>query len=143
MNGYTPDLTVARVDEISRLQPALHLACSTKHIKMVKFLVNRGLDIEQASSEDMRPLDFAIRTKRLNTVEYVIGLGADVHHSFHYNVTTHTPLTLAVWERSAEIVKRLIRAGADPSAAPPGANPPLFGAASDVNPERNTAPPGC
>ncbi len=125
----------ASVDELPRLQPALHLACSTKHINMVKFLVNQGLDIEQPSSDDMRPLDFAIRNKGLDTVEYLIALGADVHHAFHYNVTTHTPLTLAVWERSAHIVKRLIQAGADPSAAPPGADPPLFLAAGDVNPE--------
>ena len=125
----------ASLDEIPRLQPALHLACSTKHMKMVEFLVNRGLDIEQPSSDDMRPLDFAIRNRRLDTVKYLIALGADVHHAFHYNVTTHTPLTLAVWERSADIVKRLIQAGADPSAAPPGADPPLFLATGDVNPE--------
>jgi len=114
-------------------QPALHLACSRPHLGMVEFLVGSGLDVEQPSSEGMRPLDFAIGDRRLEIVDYLIDLGADVHHVFHYNGRGHTPLTLAVWVRDLEIVTRLIRSGADPSAAPPGGDSPLFGAAGSVS----------
>ena len=132
----------AQVDLINRdKETPLHLACEYGYIDIVKLLLDYGANIDQPNECGWTPLHYATEHNHINIVEWLIDKGAmkDLENSdgwlpshfaytrninmvkllinpLHINYPTNegaTPLILAIEDKNMDIVKFLIKQGAN------------------------------
>jgi ankyrin repeat protein len=102
----------------------LALACQEGRVKFVKYLVDRGCNVEDDNNHyRVRPLHAAASTGTLEIVEYLVEKGARVNAR---DITDLTPLHYAACSGSREVVSYLIKKGADVKAKTEDGITPLF-----------------
>ncbi len=94
-DGWTPLLYAAWLDDA----------------ESVRLLAERGVDIEATGGPGLSPLGVAAQYGKLKSVEALLALGAN--HDTPLGGAAYTPLMLAVAGGHPEVVKTLIRAGAE------------------------------
>ncbi|KAI3929888.1 hypothetical protein MKW98_004042 [Papaver atlanticum] len=116
-NGNTKLMTLllskgAQVDVATRLGTALQMAAAFGRQDAVKMLLNHGANPNVGSHGNMlKPLILAIFTKSWESVELLLQAGADPNAVSCGN----TPLVAAARDGRADVVRRLVEAGADPN----------------------------
>lgn len=95
-------------------------------------LLKQGADVNAADPDGTTPLQWAVRSDDIDTVQMLLRAGANPKPSNRYGVT---PLSLAAGNGNAAIVDVLLKAGADPAAAAPGGQTILMIAARTGNPQ--------
>ena len=89
----------------------LHMAAQEGHLDIVRYLVERGADFNQADKWGQTPLHAAAYNGHIEVVRYLIeGKGADFNLADRWN---QTPLHLAACYGHTEVVRYLIERGAD------------------------------
>lgn len=91
-------------------------AAFSASLDTIKYLVNRGADVNGGKARVMTPLDRAVNGNRADVVKYLIGEGADVNAIGVYSNgggKTTSLLTQAVQNGYFDIVKLLIENGAN------------------------------
>lgn len=102
-NGETLDVNI-----LSRL---LRLVSQLRNVRIVKYLVEHGANINQGDGDDGNtPVILASEEGHLEIVKYLVEQGANVDH---VNNDGYTPLISASYEGHLEIVKYLVEHGAD------------------------------
>lgn len=105
------DLLQAQPEQLNTPSPdgfsPLGLACFFGHPAVVKLLVEKGADVNQASANDWRaqPLHSAVAGRNQEIVAYLLQNGADVNARQHYNFT---PLHAAAQNGDADLIKVLL-----------------------------------
>ncbi len=84
-------------------------AADNGQLDIVKFLVERGVDVDATTVEGVTPLMYASQNGNTEVMEYLIGKGADVNATPYNNVTS---LIGAVRTGHYDAVKILLEAGA-------------------------------
>ena len=82
--------------------------------EMVKFLIENGVNVDEATVSNQTPLTFAIKKNLLAVVNLLVSFGADVNHAKDSNGTLLQIAT--TWYCDTEIMKVLISNGADVNA---------------------------
>ncbi|MFC1563373.1 ankyrin repeat domain-containing protein [candidate division KSB1 bacterium] len=83
------------------------------HLEIVRYLVEKGANIEAKERYQMTPLFWAINRKHSDIAEYLIGKGADIEAR---NIYRSIPLVAASENNLTEVVELLIEKGADVNA---------------------------
>lgn len=92
---------------------AVAWACRNDHLKVAKYLVEQGADIEMPTSGGLRPLHHAVNMNRENVVAFLLEANADV------NAGDSGGSTALHWSASRgvmNIIVRLIEKSADVNA---------------------------
>ena len=112
---------VNQVDEKnSRGLTPLRDAVRLNKTDMVKYLILSGADLKEKDSEGNDILLYAILNESPNEmIKTIINSNADVNTK---NNIDQTPLTVALAQKNVELVKMLIKAGADTGNMPDGQN---------------------
>jgi ankyrin repeat protein len=84
-------------------------AADNGQLEIVKFLVEKGVDVDAATQEGVTPLMYASQNGYTEMMEYLIGKGADVNATPYNDVT---PLIGAVRTGHYEAVQLLLESGA-------------------------------
>jgi ankyrin repeat protein len=90
----------------------LHFACQNGHEEIVKILIDKGADVNQATEKGFTPFYIACQNGHEEIVKLLIDMGADVSQTTKDGCT---PLYMACQNGHEEIVKLLIDMGADVS----------------------------
>jgi len=103
---------------------ALVRASERDDLAMVRFLVERGADVNQVCgcAEAETPLWLAVTTRSTEMARYLVGLGADVNCPAFAG---HFPLHVAAMRGWDDLVELLLGAGADAAALDQGGRTPL------------------
>ena len=92
-------------------QSLLHLAVLSNNMKVVLYLLNKGLDIDKEDSDGLTPLMLAMSHARyLNIVLLLLDRHASIEHT-SYN--GHSALSIAIRNDNPEGAKVLIKRGAN------------------------------
>ena len=84
-------------------------AADKGQMEIIKFLVERGVDVDATTVDGVTPLMYASQNGNLEIMEYLIGKGADVNATPFNNVT---PLIGAVRTGHYKAAEMLLKAGA-------------------------------
>ena len=90
---------------------ALHIVARRQDLTFLKFLTQKGADVNAENKAGETPMSIAVNANWLEGVEYLIYRKAKLDFT---NSTGETPLILAVHRRSPDLVEMLVKAGADP-----------------------------
>lgn len=105
----------------------LHKAAYEGHVDVVRFLLEKGANVDSRSNSGSSPLHGAAFHNRPEIARILVEAGADVNLANNYG---YTPLLSAAVGGSHEVVQILLDAGADPNARTAlGANAILSAAA--------------
>jgi cytohesin len=96
---------------------ALHYAAGHGHVKAVRVLLGAGVDPDARDSEGGTALARAANANQLAAVEILLRAGAAVDAGFLLEGRWVRPLHFAAAKGNAEVVRILLRAGADPSSS--------------------------
>jgi ankyrin repeat protein/CHAT domain-containing protein len=96
-------------------ETALHVAASQGQASEVRRLLRSGADINAKSAKGATPLHLAAANGHLEAVEVLLEARASVNETLVDS--GETPLLLAIRNHHSEVALRLLKAGADPSAA--------------------------
>ena len=99
----------------------LHLASEQGNLDFVKYLLNKGFDINSFSSDLRTPLSYAVIANKINVVNYLISQGADVNL---YNI--RSPLHKAIENDNIRMVQCLLDNRANIEAIDCDRNTPLM-----------------
>ncbi len=92
-------------------QSLLHLAVLSNNIKVVLYLLNKGLDIDKEDSDGLTPLMLAMSHSRyFNIVLLLLDRHASVEHTSHNG---HSALTVGIRNNNPEGAMVLIKRGAN------------------------------
>ena len=111
------------VDKVTKLS-ALSYASYSNNIKVVDFLVKNGANIEGDSKYPNNPIYFATLNNNVDIVELLINNGVDPNYAWEDR--GGTLLTQAVQMGKLEVVKVLLRYGANVNYCGNGKHSPLF-----------------
>jgi len=114
----------------------LHIAASSGQTKMVKFLIEKGADVNTGYPQKPTPLYWAAFKGHLDAVELLINKGAIINSE---SPNSPSPLFGAAWGGKKEIVELLIAKGADVNAKDSRGWTPLFAAAMTDKGGKDTA----
>jgi len=89
---------------------ALHLAVEENKIKMAKFLIDHGAQIEAKTDTGFTPLMTAVQSGNLEAIRMLVSYKADVNAQNSYHAT---PLMLAIADGKLSIIQYLLKNGAD------------------------------
>lgn len=109
------DIDIATEDEIFA-QDALYAAIAGQNIEIVRYLLDKGSDINAIYSESgSTPLDLAVITQDTEVVELLLSRGAKVDGAgdLGFDYITY-PLHTAISVGNVEIVRILLQYGANP-----------------------------
>ncbi|KAK7024839.1 O-methyltransferase family 3 protein [Favolaschia claudopus] len=70
------ELMTLLLDHGAKIGSVLHSACALGHIDMIKLLLDRGADLEARDARGT-PLTFAVASRKLDAVRYLLARGAD------------------------------------------------------------------
>lgn len=90
---------------------ALHIVARQRHLQYLKFLAQRGADVNAVNKTGESPLSIAVGLGWLEGIEYLLFRKARIDIT---NDTGETPLIQAVHQRSVDMIEMLLKAGADP-----------------------------
>ena len=96
-------------DEIEGAPP-LWIAAACGHLNIVKFLVEKGAQINSTTQTLSTPLRAACYDGHYSTVKYLVECGSDINC---VNRHGHTCLMISSFKGHLKIVRYLIRNGAD------------------------------
>jgi hypothetical protein len=114
----------ASADELTTLQAAVHAG----DLQRVEAMLSASPDLVNAKSEQgLTLLHLAAQTDRLDLVDYLLGVGADVGAA---DMMGNTPLHIAAARFRARVAEQLIAAGADVGARDADGLTPLARAAA-------------
>ena len=88
----------------------IHQPAQFGHLDTVKFLIEKGADINQVDDSHNSALMLAVRDNHLEVVKYLVGKGADLEQR---DEGGYTALLLAVAHGRINVVEYLIEIGAD------------------------------
>lgn len=111
---------------------ALHYAAQSKNLQLVRFLIQRGADVNAKANENVTPLYLSLDMafgQPVISLE-LIKSGADV--STADSKVGDTPLLIAATESSYEVMQALLRKGANPNAQNHSGDTPLHHAAQNA-----------
>lgn len=92
-------------------QSLLHLAVLSNNIKVVVYLLNKGLDIDKEDDDGLTPLTLAMSHKRyLNIALLLLDRHASIEHT---SKNDHSALSIAIRNNNPEGAKILIARGAN------------------------------
>jgi ankyrin repeat protein len=100
----------------------LHLSVINGNFEMTKYLLGKGLDINDIDINEYTPLLYAITYGHNEIVDLLIDRGADINISDSYGVT---PLLMAVQMNDIRSTERLVAEGADINSTDQSGNTPL------------------
>ena len=92
----------------------LHLAVSSGHVNVAKFLLKKGVDINATDNKQRTPLHLAVAEGKLNLVDFLIKENADVNRADN---NKRTLLHLAILTGQCDLAKSLVLSCARPSLA--------------------------
>ncbi|AGF78238.1 ankyrin repeat-containing protein [Desulfocapsa sulfexigens DSM 10523] len=100
--------------------PLLHYYATTEDTTVIEFLCQKGADPNLVDTNGMSPILYASWKGRQQTVKLLLSLGADINSAclsdkktMYSSAPGSTPLILAILERHFDLVKFLIKNGAD------------------------------
>ncbi|MDX1295365.1 MAG: ankyrin repeat domain-containing protein [Sulfurimonadaceae bacterium] len=89
----------------------LHLAVKSNHIKLVAYLLNKGLDIDATDSQGNTPLGIAVyQSGYAEMIRYLIKRHATLEHKNHKH---QSPLLIAFMHGHIEYINILLESGVD------------------------------
>jgi len=77
-----------------------------ENIELIKFALEQGADVNEASKRGYTPLHLAISENSLDVVQFLVSQGADIHAKGDQG---RTPLHSAVWRSSLDMANFLFR----------------------------------
>lgn len=98
---------------IDEKKTLLTIACENGNLKMVKFLLNHGANIEHEASFDEKPLYFAAKSNHFDVVKYLVAKNASINPGFF----KRSPVDAASSNGNYEMVKFLVEKGYKPNRA--------------------------
>ncbi|XP_005107546.1 ankyrin repeat domain-containing protein 65 [Aplysia californica] len=101
----------------------LHVAVIHSEIKVIRFLLSRGANVNAVDVNLISPLALAAAIQRPIVVKLLLKHGADPNIQ---SVSGRTPLIQAVGNNNFDIVEQLVKAGADLDLADTKGTTPLF-----------------
>jgi hypothetical protein len=104
-------------------ESALIVALKRAHPEVALALVDGGADVNLPDGQGQTPLLLAAQFDNPEIVEALLAKHAEINRVIQYG--SYSPLIAAVSYRRAQNVEFLLRSGADPNLAPPGAPSPL------------------
>jgi hypothetical protein len=104
-------------------ETALIVALKNTHPEVAQELVDSGADVNLPDSHGQTPLMLAAALNSTSIVEALLAKHAEINHVILYG--SYSPLIAAVTYHRVQNVEVLLRSGADPNLAPPGAPSPL------------------
>lgn len=93
----------------------LSAACFGGNLRVVRYLLSKGANIEAQNMPGYTPLIIAIEKKHVDIVEFLLEQGADPNH---LTKTQETPLIRACYARNVEIVEMLLAKNVDVNIRP-------------------------
>jgi len=93
---------------------ALHIATARRDLTWMTFLAFKGANVDARNDKGATPLSLAVGLGFVEGVDLLLGRGARVNDP---GADGETPLIAAVHQRNIELVRTLIKAGADPRRA--------------------------
>lgn len=105
-------------------QTELYCSYAINDIEFMKWLIDRGADIDNRPYLDQPVLSYAIASGDIRVVQFLLAKGADVNARRHFNAAAWrfkamsflpTPLYLACHHENVPAVHALLKCGADPA----------------------------
>ena len=90
----------------------MHQACIDDNVEMVRFLLDRGAEINILDCDEQTPLAEAFKHNDIELLTVLLERGADPDISLIYTPYRWTPLMLAVAEGDTETIELLLQHGA-------------------------------
>ena len=115
---------------MSTTKDLLHRVSLSGRLDMVKFLVQKGSDVNAVNNDGETALHYASFHNRLDVAKFLVEAGADVNA---VNSDGETALHYACLENNIEIAKFLVEAGADVNAVNSDGETALDHASSNEN----------
>lgn len=95
-------------DDYTRILSNLMDSDLKLHMKIVKYLISLGANINGPDEYDLCPLNMAIRDNNYHLVKYLVDMGAYINGNYYVDDDS---IDLAVWKNNIHIVKYLIANG--------------------------------
>jgi ankyrin repeat protein/CII-binding regulator of phage lambda lysogenization HflD len=114
---------VVLLDQASRVEKEeiqLHKACEKGNLEAVKYLVEKGVNVNMENEERLTPLYYACQKGDLELVRYLVERGVNIQAKSKYG---ETPLYGACWRDNLELIKYLVEKGANIQAKSYGETP--------------------
>ncbi|KAJ5078069.1 ankyrin repeat protein [Anaeramoeba ignava] len=92
------------------IQKVLHLACQNNSLEIIKYLVEKGVDINAKTNDNETVLHLACQNNSIEIIKYLVEKGVDINAKTNNNETV---LHLACQNNSLEIIKYLVEKGID------------------------------
>jgi uncharacterized protein len=108
--GATPGMINTR--DVTTGETGLHIVTQRRDLTWLRYLLAQGANPNVRTDKGVSPLGTAVSLGWADGVEVLLGGGA--HANDPDGSTGETPLIAAVHQRSVELVRLLVKAGADP-----------------------------
>lgn len=109
INAIISSGTVQPDVRIVRGASALHIASAEGHLRVLKYLITAGSDLEAEDEDGVRPLHIAALSGKLDAVKLLVSSGASLQeHTKMVSGYEHTSLTFAAMQGYLEIVSFII-----------------------------------
>ena len=69
------------------MKTPLHYACEYGHLKIVKYLISKGANIEAKDRYSQTPLYFASQRNKAKVVQFLLYIGANKNYKASYDVS--------------------------------------------------------
>jgi len=112
--GPTGTTTIINTQDVTSGDTALHIVTQRRDLEWLQFLLSRGGDPNKANVKGVRPLGIAVSLNWADGVQTLLQQGARADDP---GAAGETPLIAAVHQRNIELVRLLVRAGANPNRA--------------------------
>jgi hypothetical protein len=98
--------------DIAVLEGLMHTAAEHNNIEALKIVLKAGVSPDCLFNNDT-PLEVAVTYGAVETAEFLLDAGADIHYIFNGSGKSASYLTMAAMEGNLPMVKMLLKRGAD------------------------------
>ena len=91
---------------------AVHWACMRAHWDIVKFLIEKGADLNIVGGDGGTPINWAVNHDNVDMIKFLINHGAKLNIKNQWGMTE---LHTAVWRGNINVVEFLLGHGSDPN----------------------------